>query len=38
MNTFDLEHLQSFVTAVEAGSITAALPLSISLERAASQA
>lgn len=27
MNTFDLEHLQSFVTAVEAGSITAAAPL-----------
>lgn len=27
MNTFDLEHLQSFVTAVEAGSVTAAAPL-----------
>jgi len=27
MNKFDLEHLQSFVTAVEAGSITAAAPL-----------
>ncbi len=27
MNTFDLEHLQSFVTAVDAGSITAAAPL-----------
>ncbi len=27
MNTFDLEHLKSFVTAVEAGSVTAAAPL-----------